>query len=117
MKDMDTISPLIREDIQTLSGGRIASTVEIDGEPVRLVASARRKKTISASVRDGMIQLSVPSTMRDAEIIRSARSLIAKVKARQQRENRLNTNPELYDRAIHLARVWLNGEVHPTSVT
>ncbi|MFD6814823.1 M48 metallopeptidase family protein [Enteractinococcus coprophilus] len=113
---MNTISTLIRENIQQLSGGRIASVVEIDGEPVRLIASSRRRKTISASVRDGMIQLSVPMNMKDAEIITSARSLIDKIKARQRRSNRFQSNPELFDRAVHLARVWLNAEVHPTSV-
>lgn len=116
MKGMDTISLLVRENIQQLSGGRIASLVEIDGEPIRLVASARRQKTVSASVRDGMIQLSVPSTMRDADIVTSARGLIAKIKARQRASQRFQSNPELFQRAVHLARVWLNGEVHPNSV-
>ncbi len=116
MKDMSTISTLVRENIEQLSGGRIASVVEIDGEPIRLIASARRQKTISASVRDGMIQLSVPSTMRDSDIITSARGLIAKIKARQRASQRFHSNPELYARAVHLARVWLGGEVHPNSV-
>jgi|GEM_PF-715497 len=116
MKGMDIISTLIREDIQRLSGGRIASIVEIDGEPIRLIASTRRRKTVSAGMRDGMIQLSVPMTMKDAEIISSARNLIAKIKARQRQSQRFQTNPELYGRAVHLARVWLNGEVHPNSV-
>ncbi|OAV59495.1 M48 metallopeptidase family protein [Enteractinococcus helveticum] len=113
---MNTISTLVRENIQQLSGGRIASVVEIDGEPIRLIASSRRRKTISASVRDGMIQLSVPMNMRDAEIVSSARSLIAKIKARQRRSNRFQSNPELFERAVHLARVWLKAEVRPTSV-
>ncbi|HJF14405.1 MAG TPA: M48 family metallopeptidase [Enteractinococcus helveticum] len=113
---MNTISTLVRENIQQLSGGRIASVVEIDGEPIRLIASSRRRKTISASVRDGMIQLSVPMTMKDSEIVSSARSLIAKIKARQRRSNRFQSNPELFARAVYLARVWLQAEVHPTSV-
>lgn len=116
MKGMADFSILIRENIQQLSGGRIASVVEIDGEPVRLIASTRRRKTISASMRDGMIQLAVPMTMRDEDIVRSARSLIEKIKARQRRGQRVSTNPELYERALHLARVWLNAEVHPVSV-
>ena len=113
---MNTISSLVRENIQQLSGGRIASVVEIDGEPIRLIASSRRRKTISASVRDGMIQLSVPMNMKDAEIVSSARSLIGKIKDRQRRSNRFQSNPELFERAVHLARVWLQAEVHPTSV-
>lgn len=116
MKGMNTISTLVRENIQQLSGGRVASVVEIDGEPIRLIASSRRRKTISASVRDGMIQLSVPMNMKDADIVISARGLIAKVKARQRRNQRFQSNPELFDRAVHLAQVWLNSEVHPTSV-
>lgn len=116
MKGMNTISTLVRENIQQLSGGRIASVVEIDGEPIRLIASTRRRKTISASVRDGMIQLAVPMNMKDADIVNSARDLIGKIKARQRRGQRFQSSPELFDRAIHLARVWLKAEVHPTSV-
>ncbi len=116
MKGMNTISTLVRENIEQLSGGRIASVVEIDGEPIRLIASTRRRKTISASVRDGMIQLSVPMNMKDTDIVRSARGLIAKVKTRQRRGQRFQSNPELFDRAVHLAQVWLKAEVHPTSV-
>ena len=116
MKDMYNISTLEREHIEQLSGGRIASVVEIDGEPVRLIASARRKKTISAAFREGMVELSVPLLMRDEDIVVSARSLIAQVKSRRQAAERLPSNPELYARALHLARVWLDNEVHPTSV-
>jgi len=116
MKGMNTISTLVRANIQQLSGGRISSIVEIDGEPIRLIASARRQKTISASVRDGMIQLAVPSTMRDQDIVTSARGLIAKIKSQQRASQRFQSNPALYARAIHLAKVWLNGEVQPNSV-
>lgn len=116
MKGMDTISTLVREDFERLSGGRVASVVEIDGEPVRLISSARRKKTVSATVRDGMIELSVPRRMRDADIVASARGLIAKIRMRQREAERLHSDPELYERALHLARVWLGGEVMPTSV-
>lgn len=116
MKGMKTISTLMRENIQQLSGGRIASIVEIDGEPIRLIASTRRRKTISASVRDGMIQLAVPMSMKDADIVNSARGLIAKIKAQQRRSQRFQSNPELFERAVHLARVWLDAQVHPTSV-
>lgn len=116
MKGMNTISTLVRENIEHLSGGRIASVVIIDGEPIRLIASTRRRKTISASVRDGMIQLAVPMSMNDADIVNSARSLIAKIKARQRRSHRFQSNPELFDRAVYLAKAWLGAEVHPTSV-
>lgn len=116
MKGMDTISNLVREDIQQLSGGRIASIVEIDGESIRLITSARRKKTVSAVVRDGMVELSVPALMRDGEIVESARGLITKLKTRQHQSRRFQSNPELFSRALHLARVWLNSEVRPTSV-
>src|SRR5699024_5536516 len=116
MKDMDTISRLIRQDTERLSGGRIASVVQLDGEPVRLISWARRKQTVSPTVRNGMIQLSVPVKMTDARIIESARSLIAKIKAKQRQAQLFHTNPDLHDRALHLARIWLNNEVSPTSV-
>lgn len=116
MKGMHNISTLEREHIEQLSGGRIASVVEIDGEPVRLIASARRKKTISAAMHEGMVELSVPLLMRDEDIVVQARSLIAKVKSRRQAAERFPPESELYARALHLARVWLGGEVHPSSV-
>ncbi|WP_022871188.1 M48 metallopeptidase family protein [Yaniella halotolerans] len=111
---MDTISTLRREDIEQLSGGRISSIVEIGGETVRLISSARRKKTISAKMHDGMIELSVPLRMRDADIVRSGTALISKLKSRQRQTPR--SDSELYSRAEHLARVWLGSEVMPTSV-
>src|SRR5690625_3649020 len=116
MKGMNTISTLVRANIQQLSGGRISSIVEIDGEPIRRIASARRQKTISTSERDGMIQLAVPSTMRDPDIVASARGLIAKIKSQQQASQRYQFNTALYARALHLTKVWLYGEVQPNSV-
>jgi hypothetical protein len=113
---MTHTTKLIRTNIQTLSGGRTASIVEIDGEAIRLISSTRRKKTISASMRDGMVQLSVPATVDDLQIITVARQLTAKLKERQQHRNQSSTDDELMQRAEHLAKVWLGGEVSPTSV-
>src|SRR5699024_11773826 len=81
---MTNTTTLKRKNTQTLSGGRIASIVEVDGEEIRLIASSRRKKTISAALRDDMIQLSVPADINDETIIDSARNLIAKVKERSE---------------------------------
>lgn len=116
MRNMNHISTLIRQDIQRLSGGRISSLVEIDGEQIRLIASARRRKSIQAGMRDGMLELSVPSVMSDYEIIDSARRLMAKVKAKESSRRRIESDPALMQRALHLAQVWLNNEVRPNSV-
>lgn len=105
-----------RKQIQTLSGGRVSSVVEIDGEDIRLITSTRRTKTISASFRDGMIQLSVPAALSDEHIVTSARGLVAKIKQRQQLAQRTPTDDALHQRALHLARVWLGGQVEPNSV-
>ena len=105
-----------RKQIQTLSGGRTSSVIEVDGEAVRLITSPRRKKTISASHRDGMIQLSVPAYLPDEQIVASARSLVAKIKQRQKLVQRTPTDDALHQRALHLARVWLGGQVEPNSV-
>lgn len=113
---MTHTTKLIRTNSQTLSGGRTASIVEIDGEAIRLISSTRRKKTISASMRDGMVQLSIPATVDDLQIITVARQLTAKLKERQQHRNQSSTDDELMQRAEHLAKVWLGGEVAPTSV-
>lgn len=116
MRGMDTISALKREDIQRLPGGRISSLIEIDGEPVRLVSSTRRKKTIAYGMRDGVIELVVPSRTPDTEIIRVGRGVIKKVKDQQRRARSKRSDPALYERALHLARVWLGSEVMPSSV-
>jgi|SRR5699024_6833432 len=105
-----------RKKIQTLSGGRTSSVIEVDGEEIRLITSSRRKKTISASHRDGMIQLSVPANLPDEYIVNSARSLVAKIKQRQKLAQRTPTDDALHQRALHLARVWLGGQVEPNSV-
>src|SRR5699024_1049013 len=83
---------------------------------IRLIASSRRKKTISAALRDDMIQLSVPADINDQTIIDSARNLIAKVKERQHRDHHVLSDTELYHRALHLARTWLDSQVEPFSV-
>src|SRR5699024_1701417 len=111
------IMQITRTETQILSGGRTASVVEIDGEKIRLVTSTRRRKTISATIRDGMIQLSVPAGLPDTQIISSARGLVAKIKQRQQQNQRYTTNEALHQRALHLAQVWLEGQVEPNSVT
>jgi len=113
---MANTTTLKRKNTQTLSGGRIASIVEVDGEEIRLIASSRRKKTISAALRDDMIQLSVPADINDQTIIDSARNLIAKVKERQHRDHHVLSDTELYHRALHLARTWLDSQVEPFSV-
>jgi len=113
---MTHTTKLNRTNSQTLSGGRTASIVEIDGEAIRLISSTRRKKAISASMRDGMVQLSIPATVDDLQIITVARQLTAKLKERQQHRNQSSTDDELMQRAEHLAKVWLGGEVAPTSV-
>src|SRR5699024_3488004 len=105
-----------RKQIQTLSGGRTSSVIEVDGVAVRLITSPRRKKTISARHRDGMIQLSVSAYLPDEQIVASARSLVAKIKQRQYLVQPTPTDDSLHQRALHLARVWLGGQVEPISV-
>lgn len=57
----------------------------MDGTPVRLVRSARRTRTISASWRQGRLQVSVPMGLDTNEEHEWARKMIRKVAARQQR--------------------------------
>ncbi|GAA2038062.1 M48 family metallopeptidase [Yaniella flava] len=113
---MTNTKTLTRKNIQTLSGGRTASIVEIDGEEIRLVASTRRAKTISATMLDDMIQLSVPEFISDEHIIRSARGLMSKIKNRQHHGDKAPSDQDLMDRALHLAKVWLGDQVEPSSV-
>lgn len=67
-------------------------------------------------MRDGTIELAVPSFMDDVQIIQSARSLVAKIKKQQEHNSKNLSDSELYERALHLARVWLGSELEPSSV-
>ncbi|MFC7402004.1 M48 family metallopeptidase [Citricoccus sp. GCM10030269] len=101
------------------SAGRTRNTreiedLEVDGTPVRLVRSSRRTRTISASWRDGRIQVSVPMGLGSEGEREWARKMIQRVDSRQQRGQ--PSDQDLLDRARRLARQWLDGEVEPREV-
>jgi predicted metal-dependent hydrolase len=88
--------------------------LEVDGTPVRLVRSARRTRTISASWRDGRLQVSVPMGLASEEEQEWTRKMIRKVTARQPEGPA--SDVELLARARALARRYLDGRVDPREV-
>lgn len=87
----------------------------IADQTVRVVRSKRRKKTLSASMRDGMIQLAVPWYMSPRDIEDRGGELIQKLL--RQRENAVGrSDEELLERAHYLATTWLNQEVMANEV-
>lgn len=67
--------------------------------PIELVRSTRRKKTASAGLVDGRIQVRVPAQMSETEANRVAAELSAKVKRKLD-----SGSVDLAQRAAHLAR-------------
>ncbi|HRO31398.1 MULTISPECIES: M48 family metallopeptidase [Micrococcaceae] len=88
--------------------------LEVDGTPVRLVRSARRTRTISASWREGRLQVSVPMGLASEEEHEWARRMIRKVEAR--RPQGPASDGELLSRARALAGRYLEGRVDPREV-
>jgi predicted metal-dependent hydrolase len=100
------------------SGGvrktRETEDLEVEGTPVRLVRSSRRTRTISATWRDGKVQVSVPMGL-GPELEREwALKMIKKVASRQPAGP--SSDADLLVRARRLARAWLDGEVDPREV-
>lgn len=88
-----------------------------DGEPrppIEIQRSRRRRKTVSAYARDGVIVVQVPAGLpRDREEVLVA-DLVDRVTGRERAEE-VGGDEELAARAAHLADRYLDG-VRPTSV-
>jgi predicted metal-dependent hydrolase len=73
--------------------------VNVDPFPVRVVRSRKRKRTVSARLVDGEMELSVPSWMSERE----AAEFADRMQARFARKN-AQTSTDLADRAARLAK-------------
>lgn len=88
--------------------------VRPDGVRVRFAPSARRKRTVSASWRDGVAVVAVPARMTRAERERWALRLVDKLVARERRQPA--GDAELAARADRLDALYLESRARPTSV-
>ncbi len=88
--------------------------LRINGHRVKVVRSARRRKTISANWENGMIRLQVPATLTDQEERQWAERMIAKL---HRRSGALSFgNAQLEELAEDLNQRYFQGRATPNSV-
>jgi predicted metal-dependent hydrolase len=92
------------------------TVVEIPGLPdgVEVRRSTRRRRSVTAYREGGRTIVVVPARMSKAEIRPFVDELVGRLQAREQRTRR--TDDELHQRAIGLARRYLDGRAEPRSV-
>ena len=86
--------------------------IQPDPAGLRIVRSPRRRRTISARRRDGVIEVIVPSGMRAAE----EAMWVERMRRRIERAEAGPSDQELARRAQALSRKYFAGELRPVSV-
>ncbi|MDO5662810.1 MAG: M48 family metallopeptidase [Brachybacterium sp.] len=85
------------------------------GEPIVVVRSRRRRKTVSVSRREGTVEISIPAAMSRREEERWVREMVDRL-ARKDRRTAPG-DAELEELARSLSEAHLQGRARPTSVT
>lgn len=79
--------------------------------PRRIIRSAKRKRTVSARIKDGVLEIQAPAKMSEKEL----RSIIERFEERlAKREAEIQTLPDddaLRKRAVALNRRWFSGKL------
>ena len=86
----------------------------VDGLPVEVRRSARRRRTVSAYREEGQLVVLVPARMSRAEEGEWVRTMVARVTASERR--RRPSNRVLLERARELSALHLDGRAVPDSV-
>lgn len=86
----------------------------VDGEPVEVRRSARRRRTVSVRRESGRLVAMVPDTLPGGEEKRLVEELARKVLHRDARGHA--GDAELEQRAVELSRRYLGGRARPASV-
>ncbi|MDO5644264.1 MAG: M48 family metallopeptidase [Dermabacter sp.] len=94
---------------------RLLTLTGID-EPIRIVSSTRRQKTIAARRRDGVFELLVPARLSRREEEKWARDMHAKYGTRDPERAARASDEDLMARALTLAATYLPPGVRPSSV-
>lgn len=89
-------------------------TVEAQRPPVRVIRSARRKRTINARMVGGVLEVRIPAWMSAKEEREAVEDMQARV-ARKHR-NTQTSNEDLAQRAAHLNRTILEGQATVGSI-
>lgn len=82
--------------------------------PIRIVASRRRRRTVSASLRGGILEVHVPHGMSGSEQLRWAEVMRARIE--RQLERARPTDSKLEARARHLNRRYFGGRLQWNSI-
>ncbi|NHZ72572.1 MAG: DUF45 domain-containing protein [Aquificales bacterium] len=82
--------------------------------PVEVVRSARRRKTVSAELKHGVLVVRAPAAMSDAELTPIIEKLQARLEKRVQKAPL--SDVELEKRAWMLNRQYFNGRLHWQSI-
>lgn len=86
----------------------------VDHPPLELVRSTRRRRTVSAFMRDGRLVVQLPAGLPEAREHELIDGLVKKVTGAARAEA-AGGDEQLYDRAVELADRYLDG-VRPTTV-
>lgn len=89
--------------------------ITIDDQPVIVVRSARRRRTVSADLTGGVLRLRVPLRLSHSDIARHARAFRSRLAKRSHTAK--GSDEQLLQRAVELAQQYFDGEVAPVSVT
>ncbi|WP_333618195.1 M48 metallopeptidase family protein, partial [Dietzia sp.] len=79
-----------------------------DDPAVEIVRSAKRKRTVSASVRDGRVVVRVPAGLRQAEERKHVLKMLSSLARKHGTSNTRNSDAYLRRRARELAEKWLD---------
>lgn len=82
--------------------------------PIEIVRSAKRKKTVSAELKNGVLVVRAPAAMSDAELAPVIEKLQKRLQKRMQPIPQ--TNEALEKRAGELNRDYFNGRLHWQSI-
>ena len=82
--------------------------------PVEVVRSARRRKTVSAELKNGVLVVRAPAQMDDAELAPIIEKLQARLEKRVQKA--ALSDADLQARAQFLNRQYFNGRLHWQSI-
>ncbi|MBV7411753.1 M48 family metallopeptidase [Dermabacteraceae bacterium TAE3-ERU27] len=84
-------------------------------ETVVVVRSARRKRTVSITRRNGQLEVSIPASFTRGQEKQWVEKMLARIEAKE--ELRKLGDEELLARARHLVDTYLDSRAYPVSVT
>ncbi|WP_120002786.1 M48 family metallopeptidase [Nesterenkonia muleiensis] len=87
--------------------------IQVDGEKVLVIRSARRRRTVSADITGGTLRLRVPMRLSRAEMETHARAFRKRLKGRSSQAGR--SDEALLARARELSAQYFDGAVQPAS--